>query len=243
MSEVGVWTAILGGILSFLSPCVLPLVPGYLSYISGYSVESMKSGMGSTRRRLFLAWQTLMFILGFTVVFMIFGGAMGWLGERLLDYSRGIEVVAGLFIVAFGFFLLGVYRPDWLMRESRSQWGTEATSTGSFLMGFSFGFGWTPCIGPILGSILSVAAVQQSALQGASLLYVYSMSLGIPFLVTALLFDFLADGMSRFHGVLPWMERIGGVILIIVGVLITVGQFSLLAGWLTRAMPFLLEFG
>ncbi|MFB6356989.1 MAG: cytochrome c biogenesis CcdA family protein [bacterium] len=235
--------AMAGGILSFLSPCVLPLVPGYLSYISGYSVESLKNGERSVKRTIRLLWQTGLFVLGFTVVFMILGGAMGWLGQSLLSYRRPAEIVGGALVIGFGVFLSGLYRPEFLMREFRPQMGESSSGSGSILMGMSFGLGWTPCVGPILGAILTLAGMEQSAGQGALLLFVYSMSLGVPFLLSALLVDLTLAGAKRIGPWLEWLERTGGVVLIGVGVLIMTGQFTLLALWLTRAFPFLLNFG
>lgn len=242
-TDPGLLMAMTGGILSFLSPCVLPLVPGYLSYISGYSVEALREGRRSVRRTLRLLWQTGMFVLGFTVVFMILGGAMGWLGQSLLAYRRPAEVVGGGLIVGFGVFLSGLYRPDFLMREFRPQLGESSSGSGSILMGMSFGMGWTPCVGPILGAILTVAGMEQSAGRGALLLFVYSMSLGVPFLLSALLVDRALVEVKKIGPWLGWLERMGGVILIGVGILIMTGNFTLLAVWLTRAFPVLLDFG
>ncbi|MFB6345898.1 MAG: cytochrome c biogenesis CcdA family protein, partial [bacterium] len=163
-----------------MSPCVLPLVPGYLSYISGYSVESLKQNEQDRMRPLRIAWQTALFILGFTLVFMALGGAAGWIGEIFLAYRRSAEIVAGLFIIGFGIFLTGLYRPQFMVREFRPQWGESSSGTGSLYMGMSFGLRWTPCVGPVLATILTLAGMEQNAGRGAILLFVYSLSLGIP---------------------------------------------------------------
>lgn len=241
--EVSWFLAVVGGILSFLSPCVLPLVPGYLSYISGYSVESLKKGESSLTRTGRLVWQTVLFILGFTTVFMLLGGVAGGLSEWFFTYRRGLEIAAGLLVMFFGVFLTGLYRPALLEREFRPETSSSSGGTGSYLIGASFGFGWTPCVGPILAAILALAGAGGDAERGALLLAAYSMGLGIPFLLTALLFDRV---MSLLGSARPWLqtlERIGGAILIGAGLLILLGQFEVLAGWLTEIFPFLLEFG
>lgn len=188
--QLNLFLAMIGGVLSFLSPCVLPLVPGYLSYISGFSVESLKQGQTSWRRTGQLIWQTLLFIMGFTVVFMALGGVLGALGSWFFAYRRGLEMLAGLLIISFGIFLAGVYRPSILRREFRPLSDKKSTGSASFFIGAAFGFGWTPCVGPILGAILALASTGGGAMHGALLLSVYSFGLGIPFLITALAYNY-----------------------------------------------------
>lgn len=232
-----------GGVISFLSPCVLPLVPGYLSYISGYSVEALKNNDGSGTRTGRLVWQTVLFIAGFTAVFMLLGGVAGGLGELFFSYRRPLEITAGLLVIFFGVFLTGLYRPAFLEREFRPTPDHPGSGTGSLLIGASFGFGWTPCIGPILAAILALAGTGGDTTRGAFLLLVYSLGLGIPFLLTALLFDRALGWFDSMKRWLDWLSRSGGLILIGVGTLITLGRFNRIAEWLTRTFPFLLEFG
>lgn len=241
--EITWMLAAAGGVISFLSPCVLPLVPGYLSYISGYSVEALKENVGSRRRTGRLVWQTVLFILGFTAVFMLLGGVVGGLGELFFFYRRPLEIMAGLLVIFFGVFLTGLYRPEFLEREFRPAPDDPGSGTGSLLVGASFGFGWTPCVGPILAAVLALAGTSGDAGRGALLLLIYSLGLGVPFLLTALLFDRALSWFDSMKRWLTWLERTGGIVLIGVGTLITLGQFNRIAGWLTRAFPVLLEFG
>jgi cytochrome c-type biogenesis protein len=242
-SQLNVLIALLGGVLSFLSPCVLPLVPGYLSFVSGFSVESLRSGQSNLKRSGRLIWQTLLFILGFTVVFMLLGGVVGGLSEWFFAYRRGLEIVAGALIIFFGIFLTGIYRPALLEREFRPTTDNGGSGAASFFVGASFGFGWTPCVGPILGAILALAGTGGDATRGAMLLGVYSLGLGIPFVLTALLFDYALGWFEAAKRWLHWLERLGGAILIVAGILIVSGQFERLAGLLTEMFPVLLTFG
>lgn len=241
--ELSWFLAVAGGILSFLSPCVLPLVPGYLSYLSGYSVESLKEGESSFHRTGRLVWQTFLFVLGFTTVFMALGGVVGGLSEWFLAYRRVLEVVAGLLVVFFGVFLTGLYRPSVLEREFRPGNQQGSSGTASYFIGASFGFGWTPCVGPILAAILALAGAGGEADRAILLLTVYSMGLGIPFLLTALLFDKALDFFGFAKQWLNLLERTGGAILIGVGALIVLGRFEVIAGWLTNVFPMLMELG
>lgn len=241
--EVSWFLAVAGGILSFLSPCVLPLVPGYLSYLSGYSLESMREGEPSRVRTGRLVWQTFLFVLGFTTVFLILGGVAGALSEWFFVYRRELEIAAGLLVVFFGVFLTGLYRPAVLEREFRPGSNPSSGGTGSYLIGASFGFGWTPCVGPILAAVLALAGAGGSAERGLLLLTAYSMGLGIPFLLTALLVDRTVDLLKSHKKWLGGLERVGGIVLIGVGCLILLGRFERLAGWLTQAFPTLLAFG
>lgn len=241
--QLNLLLAMLGGVLSFLSPCVLPLVPGYLSYISGFSVDSLKQGRSSWRQTGQLVWQTLLFVLGFTVIFMTLGGVLGGVGDLFFAYQRALEVTAGLLIILFGVFLAGLYRPAFLQREFRPLSDEDSTGSASFFVGAAFGFGWTPCVGPILGAILALAGSGGDALRGAVLLGAYSFGLGLPFLATALLYNYALSVFGSGKRWLGYLERAGGLILIGAGGLILAGQFGRIAETLADWFPILLEFG
>lgn len=227
--------AFLAGVLSFLSPCVLPLIPGYLSFMTGLSSAEM--AQGSSRAKVIAP--SVLFVLGFAVVFVSMGATASVLGRFLVDYRDTIEKVAGLAVIAFGVLMLGVIKVPWLYGEARMDLErSRAFGRGaSFVMGAAFAAGWTPCVGPILGSILTMAGSSGSVGRGAFLLVLYSLGLGVPFIAVALLF-------GRLSGALKWLNRhslvinrVAGSLLIIVGVLILTGRFGALASWLTEVLP------
>lgn len=226
--------AFVAGIVSFLSPCVLPLVPGYVSLISGSSVDELRT---SDDRRLFRAVmrRSFFFVAGFSVVFIAMGAAATTLGQMLLRYRREIAVVAGVIIVIFGLHLTGLLKIKALYADKRlHSLGSSAGSTnwGSFLIGFAFAFGWTPCIGPILAVILTFAASQDQVMKGVLLLAVYSLGLAVPFLLTSLGIDRFLLFYARFRRHLHTVEVVSGIFLIIVGILIGAGKFTVLNSYL-----------
>lgn len=222
-------TAFIAGLLSFLSPCVLPLVPGYVSLISGISVEKLKEGGAGSSRAVLLG--ALAFSLGFSAVFISMGAAASSVGAFLLKNKALLFKIAGVIIVFFGLFLLGVIKIESLYREKRFHEAGGRGPLGSFVLGLAFAFGWTPCIGPILGAILALAATRDTIGQGVSLLAVYSAGLAIPFLLTAVGFDRFLAFSKGFRRHLVWVERTAGVLLIIVGLLIFSGQLTRLSGY------------
>lgn len=234
-SEAGgatLFSAFVGGILSFLSPCVLPLVPSYLGFLTGMTAEEMQVD----RRRVFV--HALWFVAGFSVIFVILGATASALGSLLQQYQTWIARIGGVILILFGLYLLGVIRPAFLMRERRLQLADKPIGyLGSAFVGVAFGAAWTPCIGPILGAILTLAAAQASVAQGTFLLFVYALGLAIPFLLTALALDRFLAWFKRFRQYIVWVERIAGVMLIILGVLLLTDRFTLLAGYLQRLTP------
>jgi len=241
MADVTLLLAISAGVVSFLSPCVLPLVPAYVTFITGASLDQLtgeeaKPPSGVMRH-------ALLFVGGFSLVFILMGGSAGFLGGFLLHYSRAFEVVGGVFLVLFGVLLLEVVRVPWANRDWRVHLRSRpAGNVGSAVAGMAFGFGWTPCIGPILGGILTLAAAGEEPVRGMVLLGGYSLGLAVPFLLAAV-------GLSRFLGVrrrvgpwLPWIQRGSGVVLVLLGVLLVTGDFTRLAAWLNAMTPaFLLD--
>lgn len=225
--------AFVAGIISFLSPCVLPLVPGYVSLVSGATVEELKDQ--GTNRKLLSAvmFSSVMFILGFTIVFVALGAVATSIGQMTRQYYPLLARIAGVVIIVFGLHLTGILKIPALYADKRMHnLGQGHTGWGAFLVGFAFAFGWTPCIGPILGAILALAASASTVFKGIALLAVYSMGLAIPFLLTSLGIDRFLGFYSRFRKHLHRVEVLSGVLLIVFGVLILTRHFTLLSGYL-----------
>lgn len=224
--------AFLAGVLSFLSPCVLPLVPSYLGFVTGLTVDEMTG-----RRRLAMVHAAL-FVAGFSLVFIALGASATALGRVLNYYQEWVARIGGILIILFGLYLLGVLRPGVLQRERRVHLERKPLGyLGTVLVGIAFGAGWTPCIGPILGGILTLAATEADMQRGMLLLGVYSAGLAVPFLVTAYAVESFFDWFARFRKYMVWVERASGVLLLVVGILMITGQFTRLAGWLQGLTP------
>lgn len=236
MASISPFVAFLAGVLSFLSPCVLPLVPGYLSLMSGVSIEKLKAGEAGATRAVVLS--AIVFILGFSLVFIAMGASASYVSELLKAHRPLLGKIAGVIIILFGVFLLGLIKFPALYREKRFQGETGKGLGGSFLLGLAFAFGWTPCIGPILAGILGLAAVQETKGYGVYLLSIYSLGLGVPFLLTALGINKFLGFYKGFRRHLQWVERVAGVLLIAVGVLVATNQL----GWLSRYFTFFNQF-
>ncbi len=238
--------AFVGGLLSFLSPCVLPLIPGYLSFMTGLSAGDLKSGESGVRRILVPSG---LFTLGFSVVFILLGAAAGFASGALrpfmIKYDTAIGVAAGVIVALVGVFLLGIIKLPWLYGEARfdlanaKRFGRGA----SFVMGLAFGFGWTPCVGPILAVILGMAAQTGDAVRAALMLAVYSAGLATPFLLTAAFFGKLTGTLGWFNKHSLALSRSAGVVLIAMGVLMATGQLGRLSAAIIRALPFLSRLG
>ncbi len=223
--------AFVAGILSFLSPCVLPLVPGYVSLISGTGIESLQDADASLMRRVML--NSLMFILGFSIVFISLGAVATGLGQAMHEYHDIFAKVAGVVLIIFGLHLIGVLKIKALYADKRiHSLKGSASPIGSFVVGFAFAFGWTPCIGPILAGILVLAGSQDTVAKGILLLAVYSLGLAVPFLMTSIGVNRFLAFYSRFRRHLHAVEVVSGVLLIIFGLLIALNRFTLLSGYL-----------
>ena len=223
--------AFVAGILSFLSPCVLPLVPGYVSLISGATVEDLQAG---DRRMLgTVMLHSLTFILGFSVVFIALGAVATGIGQFANEYHNLLAKVAGIIVIVFGLHLTGLLKIKALYADKRLHDVKGGSSAlGSFAVGFAFAFGWTPCIGPILATILVFAGAQETLMKGVLLLAIYSAGLAVPFLLTSLGVDRFLGFYTRFRRHLHTVEVISGVLLIVVGVLIFMNNLKLLSGYL-----------
>jgi len=241
MLEISYAGFFLKDMLSFLSPCVLPLVPAYLSYISGISVDALKTEQPDVRRRAMI--QSLWFILGFSLVFIGLGASATLIGQWLLGNMQVLGKAAGIIIFVFGLHYTGMIRIPFLMMDAHLN--TDKVkgghALGSVVLGSAFAFGWTPCVGPILGAILAMAGAQSHVLQGTALLAVYSIGLGIPFLLAAAATNHFIQWMQDFRKHLHMVEIISGILLMIVGLLIFMGSFSTLSGWLIEYFPFLAD--
>jgi cytochrome c-type biogenesis protein len=225
--------AFLAGLLSFLSPCVLPLVPSYLSYVTGMS------GVAELQARRHIALlHAALFSLGFTLIFVALGASATALGRLLNHYQQWIERVGGALIVVFGLYTLGVLKIGVLSREMRVDLGRQPVGfLWSVLAGMAFGAGWTPCIGPILGAILLYTGSQADLGRGIPLLVSYSLGLALPFLVAAAALEAFLRWFQRFRRYIRWVERVAGVLLIVVGVMMMFGWFTLASAWLQGLTP------
>lgn len=238
MENVSIATAFVAGVLSFISPCVLPLVPGYLSFISGLSLEEMRGTGDARRSRVHVFAASLAFVLGFSLVFVSLGASASAVGQFLMSRLTVIGKVAGVVLVLFGLHTMGLLQIRWLYQEKRVQTDRKpAGPLGAFLVGLAFAFGWTPCIGPILAAILAVAAAQDTIGQGVLLLAVYSAGLGIPFLVTSLAVNQFFAAFARIRRYYKAIEITAGALMVAVGVLIFTDRFTLIAQWLTPYLP------
>ena len=240
-ASIGFATAFLAGVVSFLSPCVLPLVPGYLSYVAGTSLEDLRDRAASRLRALGYA---ACFVAGFSLVFVAFGASATALGGLLLEHKDTLAVAAGVLILLFGLHLAGFLQLHWLEREARLHLDLPGGRLlGAFLMGLAFAFGWTPCIGPVLGAILTMSATTTSLGTGTTLLAVYSLGLGLPFLLAALFTDLLLERLRLLSRTGRRLQRAAGAALAVAGVLMLTGQLETLANWLIETFPGFMRLG
>lgn len=245
ISGISVTTAFLAGVISFLSPCVLPLVPGYISFIGGQSLDELKQNRLASRKNLAALGLSLCFVLGFSVVFIAFGASASLIGRLLSAYRYEMNIVGGSIIIIFGLFMTGLFRFGWIQREFRFH-GEDLKGgrpLAAFLLGLAFAFGWTPCIGPILGAILTLSATSGLLSDGTALLAIYSAGLGVPFILAAVFTDrFLqhAKGLRR-HG--PKLQLFAGILMIIMGIAMISGYLTTFGWWLLKVFPFLGQIG
>jgi cytochrome c-type biogenesis protein len=247
--DVSLIAAFVAGVLSFISPCVLPLVPGYLSFISGVSLDSMRtapagaagaavaaSAPPAAGRQVFVA--SLAFVLGFSVIFISLGAAASTLGAVLMERLTLMGKIAGVLLIIFGLHTMGLLKISWLYKEKRIQTSTKpAGLAGAFVVGLAFAFGWTPCIGPILGTILALAADEGTLQRGVILLAVYSLGLGVPFLLTSLMVNQFFKAFAKIRRHYRLIEVTAGVLMVTVGVLIFTNRFTIITQYLTPYLP------
>ncbi len=258
MESVNLFTAFIFGLLSFISPCVLPIVPGYISFISGVSIDAMKSDSDKKKVRNVILFRVLSFILGFSIVFILLGASATAISQFLSKEVNLISKISGVLIIIFALNMIGeinfkigsIIHFNWLFKipflsyEQRFHTSSKPLGTlGAFLVGFAFAFGWTPCIGPILAAILAIASQQEKIWEGISLLAVYSLGLGIPFFITGFSITLFYNLFNRIKKHMRKVEVGGGIMLLVIGVLIYFNQLAIIAGKITEWIPFLNEIG
>lgn len=243
ISTSAITTAFAAGTISFLSPCVLPLVPAYVSYIAGQSIAHP-----STPRALIARLQAIAlsacFVLGFTTIFVILGASATALGEALISYKYELNIVGGAIVVGFGLFTIGLLQPSWLHRDIRLAWTFRGGHPiAAYALGMAFAFGWTPCIGPMLGTILTVSAASATVAKGTAFLTVYSLGLGVPFLIAAALTDGFLARLKAIGRVGRVLQSFAGGVMVLMGVAMITGYLTTFSIWLLETFPLLSTIG
>ena len=229
MGQIAV--AFIAGLISFLSPCVLPLVPGYISIVSGSSLEQLKAQKETSLRRTVLT-NSITFIIGFSITFIVLGASATWLGQVLVSWRQLLDKIAGLVLIVFGVHVLGIVKINALYQDKRFHSVEKPRGAiGALFLGLAFAFGWTPCLGPILAGILAIASTKQTVTEGMLLLGVYSAGLGIPFLITSLALNKFLSFYGRFKKHFHAVEMVSGALVIAVGVMMVTGSLTRIASW------------
>lgn len=235
IQQISLVAAFTAGLLSFVSPCVLPLVPSYISYITGLSVEQLMDAAERTKFKKAVVLNSLIFIAGFTAVFVAFGASASLIGQALITYQEHLRRIGGIAIIIFGLYLLGILNLNFLRMEHRFQFRTRpAGYLGSFLVGVAFAAGWTPCVGPILGTILLYASTTESLFSGVILLTCYSLGLALPLFLTALGVDRFLSYFKEVRAYLWGVSTVSGVLLIVVGAMIYANSLTMITSFLER---------
>jgi cytochrome c-type biogenesis protein len=238
MLDVSLGGALLAGLLSFVSPCILPIVPPYLAWLAGVSFEELTTDSSGRAERWRVIWSAVLFVLGFTTVFVALGASASIIGRTIAQYFDVLSVIAGIIIIAMGLHFLGVFRIALLYREARVHVAQKpAGLLGAYVIGLAFAFGWTPCAGPVLAAILFVAGSEGTAGRGALLLAVYSLGIGIPFILAAIFASRFLGWAQRFRHHMRKVEMTMGGLLVATGILFVTGQMSTIAYWLLETFP------
>jgi cytochrome c-type biogenesis protein len=242
IANIGVLTAFAAGLISFLSPCVLPLVPGYVSYVAGASTEVLV-GRPITHR-LPAVGLSLCFVLGFSTVFIVLGASATALGQLLMSYRQELNVIGGSVVIVFGLFMLGLANFPWLQREIRPHPAIGGgRPVSAYVLGLAFAFGWTPCIGPVLGAVLTVSAASATVAGGVLLLGIYSLGLGVPFVLAAIFTDALVARLKVIGRLGRLLQTVAGSLLVLMGLAMITGQLTAVAYWMLDAFPILAGIG
>ena len=243
LSGIGLLTAFAAGTVSFLSPCVLPLVPGYLSYVAGRSIEELQDDAG-VRDRLAVLGLGIAFVLGFSTVFILLGASATALGQVLLSYRYEANLAGGALVILFGLLMTGLLRPGWFQRELRVHTDLSGGRPfAAYVLGLAFAFGWTPCIGPVLGAILTISASTATAANGIALLGVYSLGLGVPFLLSAVFADQALARLRSMRGLGRHLQRGAGLVLVAMGMFMISGRMTDVSVWFLQTFPALARIG
>ena len=243
MTEISYFYVVLAGLLSFLSPCVLPIVPGYLCFLAGTSLDKIASGEDASKERN-VFYFALSFVFGFSTVFILLGASATLLSGLIYEYLDILRIVGGIIIIIFGIHFMQIVQLPFLNRDTRYQIESYRPGiVGSYVIGLSFAFGWTPCIGPILGSVLSIAASSETVTYGIVLLMLYSAGLGIPFLLAAYAINGFMRFLTKIRNYIRVIEIFTGVLLVIFGILILTNRIQELAFFFIKYFPFLTQFG
>jgi len=238
MFDVSLSSALVAGILSFLSPCVLPIVPPYFAWIAGLSFEELRDENALSARKYRLVAVAVAFVLGFTTVFVALGATVSIVGKTIAQYFDVLSMAAGLLILVMGLHFIGLIRIGFLYRQFRLNVERKpAGLLGAYIMGLAFAFGWMPCVGPILAAILLIAGSEGSAVRGAILLSVYSLGIGIPFILAAVFLSRFMHLLTHFKKHLPKIEKVSGALLIVTGLLFMTGKMSAISNWLLETFP------
>lgn len=242
ISTVGVIAAFAAGVISFLSPCVLPLVPGYVSYVAGHSIAERAAGAASLRLQAVAL--SVCFVLGFSTIFVLLGASATALGRMLLFYRYELNLVGGAIVIVFGLLTLGLLRSNWLGRDIRLHLSLPGgRPLAAYALGLAFGFGWTPCIGPILGAILTVSAASASVTSGIALLSIYSLGLGVPFVLAAAFTGGLVARISTIGHIGRGFQAFAGFVMVAMGAAMITGHLSTFSYWLLDTFPVLSTIG
>ncbi|MCC5979064.1 MAG: cytochrome c biogenesis protein CcdA [Salinarimonas sp.] len=242
MMEISILAALAGGLISFLSPCVLPLVPPYMTYLAGASLDQIEDSDDPALRKRAIT-TAIVFVLGFTTVFTLLGATASALGQLVRQYMDVFGIIAGVIIILMGLHFLGLFRIAMLYREARFQAGSNVSLWGAYVMGLAFAFGWTPCIGPILAAILAVAGTEQSVARGAFLLMVYSAGMGIPFILAAFAMKPFVNFLKRMKSRFGMVEKAMGGLLVLTGIAFMTGGIEMMAFWMLETFPVLGRLG
>ena len=242
-SDVPILAALIAGLVSFLSPCVLPLVPPYLVFLAGTSLERLADKEPEPRVKRETVLAALLFVFGFSTVFVSLGASASVIGSLIRAYSGPLATIAGIVIIVMGLHFLGITQIGLLHRQKRLQVAKPVGLWGAYVMGLAFAFGWTPCIGPILAAILAVAASEQTVAKGAGLLAVYSLGLGIPFIIAAFAIEPFAAFLAHFRKYLRRVEQAMGALLVLTGIAFLTGSINQMSVWLLETFPVLGKIG
>jgi cytochrome c-type biogenesis protein len=242
-TDVPLYAALIAGVVSFLSPCVLPLVPPYLVFLTGTSLERFADREPELQVKRETVLAAMLFVAGFSTVFVALGASASVIGSLLRVYSEPLSIIAGVVIIVMGLHFLGITPIAFLHRQKRMEVAKPVGLWGAYVIGLAFAFGWTPCIGPILAAILAVAASEQTVAKGAGLLAVYSLGLGIPFIIAAFAIEPFAAFLARFKNYLHRVEQAMGALLVLTGIAFLTGSINQMSVWLLEAFPVLGKIG